>query len=57
MKLYIIDSIRTNNFHGEQMMGQIKTMKENAFCKLEHHQNNCTEFIMIMKATTEEIIY
>ncbi len=57
MMLYIIDSIRTNNFHGEQMMGQIKTMKENAFHKLEHHQNNCTEFIMIMKATTEEIIH
>jgi len=31
MKLYIIDNIRTNNFHGEQMMGQIKIMWENTF--------------------------
>jgi predicted transcriptional regulator YdeE len=40
MKLFIIDSIRTNNFHDEQMMEQIKTMQENAFRKLEHHLNN-----------------
>ncbi len=40
MMLYIIDSIRTNNFHGEQMMGKIRTLWENASRKLEHHQNN-----------------
>ncbi|MED0675248.1 MULTISPECIES: AraC family transcriptional regulator [Aneurinibacillus] len=40
MKLYFINSIRTNNFNDEQMMEKIKTMWGEASRKLKNHQNS-----------------
>lgn len=40
MKLYLINSIRTNNFNDEQMLGKIKTMWGEASRKLENHRNS-----------------
>nr|WP_106783168.1 effector binding domain-containing protein [Lysinibacillus timonensis] len=38
MNLYIINSIRTNNFNDEQMMGKIKSLWEEASRKLVNYQ-------------------
>ncbi|EKN64132.1 effector binding domain-containing protein [Schinkia azotoformans] len=40
MKLYLINSTRTNNFNDEQMLGKIKTLWGEATRKLESHQNS-----------------
>ncbi|MEL4025130.1 GyrI-like domain-containing protein [Lysinibacillus endophyticus] len=40
MKLFLLNSIRTNNFNDEEIMVKIKTMWEDAYRKLEHHQNS-----------------
>lgn len=40
MKLYVVDSIRTNNFHDGQLMGKITTMWEEAYRHLGQHQDD-----------------
>ncbi|MEK5440712.1 GyrI-like domain-containing protein [Fredinandcohnia sp. FSL W7-1320] len=40
MKLFLVNSIRTNNFNDEQIMGKIKNMWEEDYSNLEHHQNS-----------------
>ena len=40
MRLYLLTSIRTNNFTDEQVMGKIKTMWEEAYRNLQQYQNN-----------------
>ncbi|MFS0647163.1 hypothetical protein [Siminovitchia sp. 179-K 8D1 HS] len=40
MKLFLVNSIRTNNFNDKEMMGKIKTMWEEAYRNLEQHQSS-----------------
>lgn|SRR5690625_3828260 len=40
MRLYLLTSIRTNNFTDEQVMGKIKMMWEEAYRNLQQYQNN-----------------
>jgi len=40
MKLYVMNSIRTNNFNDEHMIDNIKTMWEEAYRQLEKYPNS-----------------
>jgi predicted transcriptional regulator YdeE len=40
MLLYLVNSIRTNNFNDKQIMGKITTMWEEAYRNLEQYENS-----------------
>jgi predicted transcriptional regulator YdeE len=40
MKLFLVNSIRTNNFNDERIMEKIKNMWEEAYSNLKKHQNS-----------------
>ncbi|MEI3612214.1 GyrI-like domain-containing protein [Pseudogracilibacillus sp. SO30301A] len=40
MRLYLVNSIRTNNFTDKEVMGKIQTMWEEAYRSLKQYQNS-----------------
>lgn len=40
MKLFLVNSIRTNNFNDKEMMAKIKTMWEESYRNLEQYHNS-----------------